>query len=205
MKKSIVLCFIILLLGGYTYAQEKFSMNVNDLDKHSEKYIKGHYENYKIVEAFKYEVTYLIIIQRGDSTESLVFDRDGKFVYKSNTDFAKKMALQPKSTMSVGDVKKDIDKYVSKNYEDFKITQAHKYDLVYTAKLAKDAEEITLLFNADGNFVNKVDPEAKPAPATAAKPADAPAPAPAKQMEAAKPVEPAAKPAEKPTETGKKE
>jgi hypothetical protein len=176
MKKSIVLWFVTSLLAGFTYAQEKISMNVNDLDKHIEKYIKGHYENHKTVEAFKYEVTYLVVIQKGDSSESLIFDKDGKFVYKMNADFPKKVALQPKSTMSVDDVKKDIDKYVSKTYEDFKITQAHKYDLVYTAKVAKDAEEVTLLFNADGDFVNKIEPEAKAAPAQAAKPAGSPAP-----------------------------
>ena len=85
MKKAIFLFVITFLFSGIIQAQEKTTMNVKDLNSDISKYIKKNYEGYKTVEAFKYEVTYEMKIQKGADLERLVFNKEGKFLYKRDS------------------------------------------------------------------------------------------------------------------------
>jgi TusA-related sulfurtransferase len=49
---------------------------------------------------------------------------------------------QEKTTLSVKDLNSDIEKYVKKNYKDYKIVEAFNYSLVYVMTIKKgDATE----------------------------------------------------------------
>jgi TusA-related sulfurtransferase len=156
MKKAFTLCIIAFLLAATIQAQEKTTMNVKDLNSDIEKYVKKNYEGFKIVEAFKYDVTYEMKIQKGAASENLVFDREGKFQYKKTEADKAKVSLQTRSTMSLKDVESDITKYIKKNFEGYQVTEAFMYDEVYTTKITKGAEAETLLFDKEGTFVMKV-------------------------------------------------
>ena len=159
MKKAIVLIIITILFSGISKAQEKTTMNVKDLDSGIEKYVKKNFEGYKITEAFKYEVVFEMKIQKGSETEKLVFDREGEFLYKKTEADKNKVTLQTRSTMALKDVESDITKYIKKNFEDYKLTEAFQYDEVYTTKIMKGAESEILVFDKEGNFVMKAAPK----------------------------------------------
>jgi hypothetical protein len=162
MKRIFTLIIIALLFSGVTRAQERTSLSVKDLNSSIEKYIKKNFKDYKIMEAYKYDVTFEIKIQKADAKDDLVFDSKAKFLYKKAEADKLKVSLQTRSTMSLKDVDSDIQKYIKKNFDGYKITEAFKYDEVYTTKIKKGAETETLLFDKDGNFEMKV-AAAKPA------------------------------------------
>ena len=162
MKKAILLCMIIFLAAGAINAQEKITMAVNDLNSNIEKYIKKTYPEHKATEAFKYAMVYGVKIQKGDSVLGLVFNQNAKFLSIYTPADKEKYALQTRATMSLDDVSGDITKYVKKNHEGFKMTEAYTFDEVYVVKVMKGNENEMLLFDKDGKFVRKV---------TAAKPA----------------------------------
>jgi uncharacterized protein YlbG (UPF0298 family) len=153
MKRTLLLFASTLMLTSLVQAQVKTTVDVKDLNKSIEKYIKNHYETHQTVEAYAYNTVYLMNVQRADSSIWLVFNQDGDFQSTKPADFDKKVDFQTKSTMSVGDVDKSITKYIKKNYEGFSLTQALRYDLVYTVKLAKGEAIVWLLFDSKGNFL----------------------------------------------------
>jgi hypothetical protein len=169
MKKVFTLLFIAFVYSGMISAQEKTTLNVKDLNSNIEKYIKKNYKDYKTVEAFRYDVCFEMKIQKGSETEKLVFDSKGKFLYKKTEADKAKVSLQTRLTMSLNDVESDITKYIKKNYEGFKLTEAFKYDEVYVTKIKKGADTETLLFDKEGTFEMKV---VAPVPAEQPKKAD---------------------------------
>ncbi|MEI7983437.1 MAG: hypothetical protein WCI71_17435 [Bacteroidota bacterium] len=171
MKKTFTLVFIAVLLSGMIQAQEKTTMSVKDLNSDIEKYVKKNYKDYKIMEAYHYSFVYVMTIKKGDATDKLIFDRDGKFVNKATEADKAKVALQTRSTLSLKEVKSDITKYIKKNFEGFNLTEAFMYDEVYTTKVLKGAEAETLLFDKEGRFIKKVVATA-PLPAVVPKKAD---------------------------------
>jgi hypothetical protein len=156
MKKAIALLSIIFLLAGMIQAQERTTMSIKDLNSDIEKYIKKNYEGYKIAEAYHYPLVYVMTIQKGDLTEKLVFDPEGKFQFKATDADKAKFSLQTRSTLSLKEVKSDITKYIKKNFEGYKHTEAFMYDEVFTTKVTKGAESVTLLFDKEGKFVKQV-------------------------------------------------
>jgi hypothetical protein len=83
---------------------------------------------------------YEIIIKKENSAEDLVFDADGKFMHKKSAADKQNFALQTRTTISLKDVESDINSYLKKNFDGYKITEAYKYDEVYTATIIKGAE-----------------------------------------------------------------
>ena len=148
-------------------------MAVNDLNSNIEKYIKKTYPEHKATEAFKYAMVYGVKIQKGDSVLGLVFNQNAKFLSIYAPADKEKYALQTRATMSLDDVSGDITKYVKKNYEGFKMTEAFSFDEVYVVKIMRGDNSEMLLFDKEGKFVKKVI-AMKPA-APAAKPEPVPA------------------------------
>ena len=169
MKKLFTLSIIAFLLSGMIQAQEKTTLGVKDLNSDIQKYIKKNFKDYKVVEAFHYSLVYVMTVQKGDVTEKLIFDRDGKFVNKATEADKAKVALQTRSTLSLKEVNSNITKYIKKNFEGYKHTEAFMYDEVVTTKITKGSDTETLLFDKEGKFVKKV---VAPAPAEPAKKAD---------------------------------
>jgi TusA-related sulfurtransferase len=62
---------------------------------------------------------------------------------------------QEKTTLSVKDLNSDIEKYVKKNYKDYKIVEAFNYSLVYVMTIKKADATEKLIFDRDGKFLNK--------------------------------------------------
>jgi uncharacterized protein (UPF0332 family) len=153
MKKLILLFACILMFAAWSQAQVKSTVATKDLNKSIQKYIKNHYETHQTVEAYQYLTVYLMKVQKADSSMWLVFNQSGKFQSPKSEDFDSKVSFQTKSTMSIGDVDKSITKYIKKNYEGMELTQALRYDLVYTVKLVKGEEIVWLLFDSKGNFI----------------------------------------------------
>ncbi|HTX88430.1 MAG TPA: hypothetical protein VMC08_05525 [Bacteroidales bacterium] len=153
MKKMIFITGIVLLLSGITVGQVKTSMAVKDLNSSITKYIKKNYVGYKSTEAFKYDICYEINIVKGTATEGLVFDSKGKFLTKRTADI---IPVRTRSTIALKDVNNDIQKYIKKNYDGYKITEAYLYDLAYSVKINKENASETLLFDKDGNFEKKL-------------------------------------------------
>lgn len=179
MKKILTFCIGAFIIIGTIKAQEKSTMSVKDLESSSTKYIKKNYKDFETTEAFKYNVIYLVKIQKSDTTEKLAFNSDGKFLYIMTEAIETKIAMQPFTSMAINDLPKDIEKYVKKQREGYKIVEAIIYDKVYTAVVVKGAEEVVLLFNSKGDFMQVVEPlnvapepvkqEVAPAPADTTK------------------------------------
>lgn len=164
-----MLIVISFLFSGMIQAQEKTTMNVKDLNSDISKYIKKNYKDYKAVEAFKYELVFVMTVKKGDATDKLVFNHEGKFLYKATEADKAKVSFQTRSTMSLKDVESDITKYIKKNYEGYKLTEAFRYDEVYVTKIIKGADAESLVFDKEGKFEKKV---AAPAPTVQPKKAD---------------------------------
>jgi hypothetical protein len=162
MKKAIALSIITFLSTGIINAQDKTSMNIKDLNSNIEKYVKKTYPDYKITEAFKYDLVYGMKIQKGDTMAVLIFDRNEKFKAKATEADKQKYALQTRTTMSLDDVPGDITKYIKKNSPGYKLTEAYSYEEVYSVKIMKAEANEMLLFDKDGKFVKKTG-TAKPA------------------------------------------
>jgi hypothetical protein len=156
MKKVFTLFIIAFLFSGMIQAQEKTTMSVKDLNSDISKYIKKNYKDYKTMEAFKYELVYVMTIRKGDATDKLVFNREGKFQYKATEADKAKVSFQTRSTMSLKDVESDITKYIKKNYEGYKLTEAFRYDEVYVTKIIKGDDAESLIFDKEGKFEKKV-------------------------------------------------
>ena len=132
MKKASKLFMITFLLSGMIFAQEKTTLNVKDINSSIEKYVKKDFKGYKISEAFIYEVVFAKKIQKGSETENLLFDRNGKFLYKKTEADNAIVSLQTRSTMALKDVESNITKYIKKNFEGYKLTEAFRHNEVYT-------------------------------------------------------------------------
>jgi len=153
MKATFTLFILAFLLHSMSFAQEKSTMNIKDLNSSIEKYIKKNYKDFKTVEAIHYSVCFEMKIGKGDAHETLLFDIKGKFLKKLS---GPEQFDQTRTTMAVKDVDNDITKYVKKNFPDYKITEAYKYDEAYTAKVTKGDVSETLLFDKDGKFEKKL-------------------------------------------------
>jgi hypothetical protein len=153
MKRLVFVAGMILLMAGFVQAQVKSSMAVKDLDNSIGKYIKKNYEGFKAVEAFKYVVCYEVVITKGGSSEGLVFDEKGKFLTQKTETI---VPVRTRTTMSLKDLDSGIEKYVKKNHEGYKITEAYKYDIAYSVKIVKGNESDNLLFDKDGQFEKKL-------------------------------------------------
>jgi hypothetical protein len=158
MKKSFTFFIISMLFSGMIIAQDKTTLNVKDLNSDIGKYIKKNYEGYKTLEAFHYSAVYVMTIQKGESTDKLVFDPEGKFLFKATEADRAKVSMQTRTTLSLKEVKSDITKYIKKNYEEYKLREAFMYEEVYSAKIVKGDAAETLIFDKDGKFVKKVAP-----------------------------------------------
>ena len=167
MKKVVTLFIITFLLSGMMLAQQKTTLSLKDLNSSIEKYIKNNYEGYKAIEAFKYEVIYEMKTQKGDATEWLLFDKEGKFMKKETEADKGKMTGQIRMTMALKDVSSDITKYIKKS--EYKLTESYMYDEAYEVKIMKGNDAQTLLFDKEGKFVMKVE---APKPAEQPKKAD---------------------------------
>ena len=62
---------------------------------------------------------------------------------------------QEKITLNVKDLNSDIEKYIKKNYKDYKTVEAFKYDVLYEMKTQKGDASEWLLFDKKGKFLNK--------------------------------------------------
>jgi sulfur relay (sulfurtransferase) DsrC/TusE family protein len=65
------------------------------------------------------------------------------------------ITAQEKTTLSTKDLNSGIEKYVKKNFQDYKITEAYSYPLVYVMTIKKNELTEKLIFDADGKFINK--------------------------------------------------
>jgi len=156
MKKALTSISVFFLLSIFTFAQEKITMNVKDLNSDIEKYVKKNFEGFKITEAFEYDVIYEMVVHKADSNVSLLFNRKGVFLYKKTEAIKAKLDHQTRMSMAVKDVESDISKYIKKNYEGFTLKEAYKYDEVYVTKVVKGADTEILLFDKDGKFEKKI-------------------------------------------------
>jgi hypothetical protein len=177
MKKLFTFFIIAFLLSGMITAQEKTTLSTKDLNSGIEKYVKKNFQDYKITEAYSYPLVYVMTIKKGELTEKLIFDADGKFINKATEADKAKVALQTRTTLSLKEVKSDITKYIKKNFADYQFTEAFMYDEVVTTKIVKGAETEKLVFDKEGKFVMKVEPvkpaeQPKKADSVPAKPAD---------------------------------
>lgn len=163
MKKTLNLVSMLFLLSIATHAQEKITMNVDDLNSDIDKYVKKNYAGYKITEAVKFDAVYEMIVHRESAAVSLVFSKKAAFLYKKTDAEKAKTAFQIRTSMALDDVESDITKYIKKNYEGYKLTEAYRYDEVYAIKIMKGTATEILLFDKDGKFVKKKE-AAKPVP-----------------------------------------
>lgn len=161
MKKALTSLTVVFLLSIYTYAQEKITLNVKDLNSDIQKYVKKNYEGFKITEAFEYDLIYEMVVQKEGVKVPLVFNRKGEFLYKKTDADKAKVANQTRMSLALDDVESDIKKYIKNNYDGHKLNEAYKYEEVYTTKIIKGTETEVLLFDKEGAFVKKV---TKPAP-----------------------------------------
>ena len=85
MKKSIILLAAIFAFT-IVKAQEKTSMNVDDLSKTITKQIEKSYVGYKTLEAYKIDTkgvtSYEVIVEKAPNKLDLYYDADGKFLKK---------------------------------------------------------------------------------------------------------------------------
>jgi TusA-related sulfurtransferase len=167
MKEALTLVSMIFLFSICTRAQEKITMNVKDLDSDIEKYVNKNYAGYKITEAFQYDVVYEMILHREGTNVAVMFNKKGAFLYKKTDADKAKVAFQTRTSMALDDVESDITKYIKKNYEGYKLTEAYKYEEVYSTKIMKGNDAEVLLFDKEGKFIKKK--EAKPAEPAAQK------------------------------------
>jgi hypothetical protein len=174
MKKALTLLSMFFLFSIITHAQEKVTIDVKDLNSDIEKYVKKNYEGFKITEAFKYDVVYEMVLHREGTDISLIFNKKDEFLYKKSEADKGKLAFQTRTSMALDNVESDITKYIKKNYEGYKLTEAYKYDEVYITKIVKGDDHEILLFDKDGKFEKKK--AASPAKQTAHKTDSVPAP-----------------------------
>jgi len=69
--------------------------------------------------------------------------------------FSGMMQAQEKATLNIKDLNSDIEKYIKKNYKDYKTVEAFKYEAVYEMKTQKGDASEWLLFDKKGKFLNK--------------------------------------------------
>jgi len=158
MKKIVSLCITALFFMNVLNAQEKTTMNVNDLQAKSTKYIKKHYKDYKTTEAFQYAQLFSIKIQDADTTKRLAFDAKGNFLYIITDAIESAISVQQHTVMVLKDIDHSIKKYVDKNYKAYSIIEAVNYELTYSAVVVKGSDQVTLMFDSQGDFLNVASP-----------------------------------------------
>jgi len=98
-------------------------------------------------------VVYEIILQKAGKSEDLIFDAEGKFLMKRTDSI---IPVRTRTTIAIKDVESDIEKYVKKNHEGSKITEAYLYDQAYSVKIVKGDLSEVLLFDKEGKFEKKL-------------------------------------------------
>jgi hypothetical protein len=161
MRKIILLSIAAMFFIGALSAQEKTTMGVSDLQAKSSKYIKKHYKDYKTTEAFEYAQLFGVKIQEADTTKQLAFDAKGNFLYIITPEIESGLAIQQHVVMVLNDIDHSIKKYVDKNYKGYAITEAVNYELTYEAVVVKGADQVKLMFDSNGDFLNVADPSGK--------------------------------------------
>ncbi len=162
MKTTVSFLIMIAFMIGIAQGQEKTTLSVKDLNSNIEKYIKKNYKDFKTTGAFKHDAFYEMLVKKGDVSEMLIFDANGKFLKKKEVTGKEVMPMQPKSTMALKDVNSDITKYIKKNFEGYKLTEAYLFDVAYTANITKASENKTLLFDKEGGFIKEIPQEVEP-------------------------------------------
>lgn len=128
-------------------------MDAKDLPSSASKYIKKNFKDYTTDEAYKYNPIYAVKIEKADTSLKLAFNDKDKFLYVLTPEMETKISMQAKTTMVIKDVDKHINKYLEKNYKDYKIAEADQYKIIYSAKVVKGSEEVVLIFNEKGDFL----------------------------------------------------
>ena len=65
------------------------------------------------------------------------------------------LQAQERTTVNVKDLPSGIEKYLEKNYKEFKTNEAFKYNLFYEVVVQSQTAKESLLFNRENTFVRK--------------------------------------------------
>jgi len=65
------------------------------------------------------------------------------------------LLAQERTTVNVKDLPSGVEKYLEKNYKDFKTSEAYKYNLFYEIVVQNQSLKESLLFNRENTFVRK--------------------------------------------------
>jgi len=65
------------------------------------------------------------------------------------------LVAQEKTTLSLKDLDSGIEKYIKKNYEDYKAVEAFNYGVIFETKALKGDASDWLLFDAKGKFLKQ--------------------------------------------------
>jgi osmotically-inducible protein OsmY len=68
--------------------------------------------------------------------------------------FSGAMYAQQKTSIAVKDLDSDIEKYIEKNFKDYKTTEAYKYAAIYEMKIKKEATVEVLVFDKEGKLID---------------------------------------------------
>ena len=65
------------------------------------------------------------------------------------------LQAQERTTVNAKDLPSGIEKYIEKNYKEFKTTEAYKFNFFYEIVVQNQSVKESLLFNRENNFVRK--------------------------------------------------
>jgi hypothetical protein len=65
------------------------------------------------------------------------------------------LQAQERTTVNVKDLPSGVEKYIEKNYKDFKTNEAYKFNLFYEIVVQNQNTKESLLFNRENTFVRK--------------------------------------------------
>ena len=109
--------------------------------------LQNNFKNVKVGEWEKENGNYEAEFDYNKVETSALFSADGKL-------------LETEQEISKSALPKSISDYISKNYADYKVSEAAKITddkgtLTYEAEVSKGKEKMDLIFDAAGNFVKK--------------------------------------------------
>ncbi len=96
--KKLALLIVAVLFTAFAFAQTKTELKPADLSKPVAEYIAKNFVGYNIDKVFKCDnkgtVTSEVVIAKGTDKQTLVFDKDGKFMGKQATKVEAKPAVK---------------------------------------------------------------------------------------------------------------
>lgn len=139
--------FKILFIVLSVFSFSLFAQNVSVPDKVQKEFNKL-YPNMKEVKWSK----------EGEEEFEAEFNENGKSISVVINDEG--ILLETETVIEIKDLPKDVESFVMKNYQDYKITEAAKIMddkgvLTYEAEISKDKEKKDLLFDKDGKIIDK--------------------------------------------------